>query len=422
MPPFDPSGLTADFAIRVGSAVLYVLLGAFVLSVKPRRASNSALGAAFVLFGLGLIANNISFLFGSLERGTVGNSLGTIVAYLLLGFAAIALALSWAGAHRRRLLVPAVVGGALCLANIVFAFVPSPAIDYADAEDRWTSSLRSAIIGGWLVFAAFLLTTSAAELWRAGDRSTVRTALVLGLTGTLASDAGATLAFLAQALGRSAPEETLDIVRNGLVGVTYLVGILWLVRAAGSPRRRLALTLMNGLLGLTLLSFILQVGSVGNVDQAVIDAMPGLVRLASIALLALAIFRHDALGVPLSSARVALTSTATVFLVALFAMAQLLQDAIGGGAGLAVGGVVATISIVVGPKVEGLVQRRSKRERAEGAFRDAVELAWRDRQLTLEEDRKIMLLAGQLGVSVARAYEIRDAVSTARRDGTDQNR
>ena len=408
---FDPSGLTAGLFIRLGGAFLLILLGGLMVLVRPRRLGNLAPGSAILLLGLAIVAFNVErFLFEGEDHPTYSNRVIGPTLYLASAVAMVWAA--WASPSARDSWKQGAKGplsallGVAVLVPILLALDPGQALGNLALPFvvLTESSIR------WVGIAAAAFSVVAGERLRAGDERTwAILAPLVALQATIVGNFGNNL-MRATEVGVS-DASALAMV---LYGATVAFGVIWLLRAATGPSGRASLTVCLGLLGAMTVSLLGQ-PQVSGLSQAVSDMFPGMCRLAAGGILAYAIFAKGILEVPLSSLQRKLAVPAAIFVLVLFAAAQLLQDLIGGGTGLAVGGGVALVSIVAGPRLDSLLHHGKRRATAEESYRDALRLALRDRRLSATEQRSLMVLADQLGIRAARAAEIQDEVALRRK-------
>jgi hypothetical protein len=87
------------------------------------------------------------------------------------------------------------------------------------------------------------------------------------------------------------------------------------------------------------------------------------------------------------------------------------------------GGIVAgTFLFAANPiqkRIEGMGEGKSRRSRPAGAgaeesYRAALRFALKDKRLTKEEERSLLVLAHDLGIAPARAFELRDELEGAK--------
>lgn len=408
---FDPSGLTAGLFIRLGGAFLLILLGGLMALVRPRRVANLAPGSAILLLGLAIVAFNVErFLFEGDVHPTYSNRVIGPTLYLAAAVAMVWAA--WAAPAPREFWKRGARGplsallGVAVLVPILLALDPGQAV--ANLARPFVVLTESTI--RWVGIAAAAVSVVAGERLRAGDERTwAILAPLMALQATIVGNFGSNL-MRATEVGASGA----SVLAMGLYGATVAFGVIWLLRAANGPAGRASLTVCLGLLGAMTVSLVSQ-PQVSGLSQEVSDMFPGMCRLAAGGILAYAIFAKGILEVPLSSLTRKLAVPASIFVLVLFAAAQLLQDIIGGGTGLAVGGVVALVSIVAGPRLDPLLRHGKRRAKAEESYRGALRLAMRDRKLTRDEEVDLHRLAEELGIGAGRAHELMVAVEAERR-------
>lgn len=150
--------------------------------------------------------------------------------------------------------------------------------------------------------------------------------------------------------------------------------------------------------------------------------MHGIARMLGLGIIAYAIFRHDALGAGFRPKTMSRATAATLFLAALFIVAQIAQNFLSAQYGLLMGGVVAGALLVAARPIERALDRRTPEPaRASGdatarerSFLAAARKFHRDGVISREEERELVILAEHLGITASRAYELRDTVERER--------
>lgn len=159
---------------------------------------------------------------------------------------------------------------------------------------------------------------------------------------------------------------------------------------------------------------IVETGLVGSQSGFV-----GIVRLVAVALIALAILRHDLLGTGLRSVTARRGTLATVGLASVFVVAQIALPFVSGGVGIALGGLVAAGLTLAGPALQRTNERREGPAVAPSAerlatYREAVRYALRDGILSRKEETHLASLAQHLGIGAADALKVRHEVEDER--------
>lgn len=141
----------------------------------------------------------------------------------------------------------------------------------------------------------------------------------------------------------------------------------------------------------------------------------GVVEVGAAFGLALAVLRHHAFGIDppnMANARGAATAAA---LAALFVVAQIAQNFLSAEFGLLLGGAVAGAFLFAASPIQRALEgrvgrispagdtRRAARSDGEEAYRKALRIALRDRNLTRDEETHLYELADQLGIGAGRA-------------------
>ena len=191
----------------------------------------------------------------------------------------------------------------------------------------------------------------------------------------------------------------------------------WAAVARDALARNVSLTLAAaGLGGVTLSLLVFERGYSWSTDFGI----PGILRTAGAVALAFAILRHGLVGGDPHARAVRNGPLAMASLASLFIVAQVAQNFVSARSSLLIGGVISGLLVVAARPIERAFDRRSgppvdgaARERS---FRAAArKFHKRDGYLTREEERELMVIAEHLGISVGRAYEIRDEVETEAR-------
>lgn len=142
----------------------------------------------------------------------------------------------------------------------------------------------------------------------------------------------------------------------------------------------------------------------------------GLVRSVAVALLALAVFRHDVLRARLGLRAADRASRATLGLATLLVVAQVAQNYFSATYGLLLGGVIAgAFLFAAAPLQRALEARGAGGEDRLASYREAARYALRDGVLTRKEETHLARLAEHLGIGAADALRIRHEVEDERK-------
>jgi hypothetical protein len=201
----------------------------------------------------------------------------------------------------------------------------------------------------------------------------------------------------------------------GICSVTLASILAWAVPSTSAPWRLRVFLALGGaaVVGLALAPLFFTVNSVYGLF--------GVMRTAGAACLAIAVVKHDLLGVPLPRLAVKRGLGATAALAALFIVAQVAQNFFAAQYGLLMGGVVAGAVVFAASPIQRAMERATDKSAArrettplprtsdagkESAYRVALGVALRDKRLTREETLGLAQLADELGLSHMRAKEI----------------
>lgn len=195
------------------------------------------------------------------------------------------------------------------------------------------------------------------------------------------------------------------------LGVAQVVGSLalgllvvrWLLAAErGLGRAGVAAALALG--AVTLLAMV----EATLVEDALRRYINGVTRTIAVALIALAVFRHDALRAGLAARTADRATRATVGLAVLLVVAQVAQNYLTSAGGLLLGSVLAGALLFAAAPLQRAFEGRGSDEASKLAtYRDAVRYALRDGVVTRKEEMHLAALAQQLGIGAADALRTR---------------
>lgn len=390
-------------AIRVGSAALWMALGAFILIVGRRRGGAAMLGAFALAFGAQFAATNVALAFPTADVAWVFwlSSLATAAAGLL------ALALAWRALESSRARV-LVIGGGATLATWTASL---------SAPESYAAAMRAAGLAG-----------PVAELQLAGIRvfsasSMCMVALLAALAVRARSSEGAearsaeapALAIglwlgYNTALDTALDTESLEAYSALRLSAFCVAASLWVF---GGSRERwvgwgLLASALAGAIGTTWFGESV-FGSVGV----------GVLRTVGVAILARAVFKDALLGVPLPRLAEHRGAAAATALALLFIVAQVAQNFFSAEYGLLTGGIVAGAFLFAAQPIQRAFERSSSRtitpttrthDRASGLYRATVRRYLRDGTITRDEERHLAHLAGELGLDAGHAFEMREEI------------
>jgi hypothetical protein len=216
------------------------------------------------------------------------------------------------------------------------------------------------------------------------------------------------------------------LVVPAMASVLALLCLFWLLAALrGAGRHALLvanLFLVAALAGLLvpLLTHMPAYDAVNGTDPT---GARGVVRTVAWGIFVYGILRTDMLGVDLRPRTVKRGTIAAAALAALFILAQVMQNFLSAKMGLLTGGVIAGAVLFAANPVQRAIERATSeggQETAakgataerEASFRMAVRWALKDGNVTRDEERGLVVLADQLGIKPARAFELRDQVES----------
>lgn len=396
--------------VNASSGLLFVAMGVFCILVSRKKRRPVLLGLLAVGYGSNFIVTN---LWAASGQWPLGPLLVHSAADTLVAFAGVALAFDIVrGLPRPQRRAFAVVAAAVAaLLAVAVALV----------------ALRS---GRYLGQTAVAATTPAQVL----TFFTVSAGLFLALSLVVVACAfayrGATarervgLASLAVAFG-AWPAFFLPILLIGATGLgnalfvsaVIVASCSWVVALGGGDARMARRTLF-GLLGVGVLGAAL--GAFFGLSGTSDFGTPGVLRTLVVALLAVAIFRHDLLGVPLPRLASKRGPLAAGTLAVLLIVAQVAQNFLESRYGLLMGGVVAGAFLFAAHPIQRAIEDRGhrrlpvvetalpgpERARRDAAYLGACRLAMRDKRLTRAEEAHLHRLADELGLSPSRAHEL----------------
>lgn len=412
------------FWMRVSSAALFVLLGVGVLAVSRLRRVPILLGAFLVLTGATVIMTNVRQWMAR-DGDPVSIPQYVIELVALAGFSAIGPFLAREVPSPRATWRPLGVGIAVGLLACVgfvgrdinegLSAIGSP--DNYESVRAWAIAVYVVGIVGMLVAASIRLGSSPPSTGAQWARSLS----LLALFGPYI------ILFWPVRFGSPASWWSLASMVILVAGLTIPA-----LLAAARTRDRRFLFLGLAWPALAVLSYLYLLAP--NETFGVWDpwGMYGVARLLGWLFLVYAILRADLLGVPLPRVVVSRGTLAAASLAVLFIVAQVMQNFLSAEYGLLTGGVIAGAFLFAASPMQRAFERMGEKrpsggsggrahpsrstvgKEQEGAYRDAVRLAMRDRRFEAEEELMLANLADRLGLTAMRAIEIRLAVEQER--------
>lgn len=408
--------LDAALAIRVGSASLFVLLGLAVMAVSRKRKGGLALGASLAGFGLFVISNN-------LDRAEANLPMPVKVACALVAGMGGLLASVWfpttVTPHERRAVVYGWFVGAVSTALVYAQGLDALDVIYGLHREQvsFPVFVTARIFGGSVLLASSTLVAVISA--RAAVQPPGNRAGWFGLAATAAS-IGWWRVFQEPTVTQD-PMNAWSLVAT----VALVVGVTapWLLAAHRSHQR---FPLWMALTWPTLAFAAYAYQLVPENGAAFLDpwGMLGVIRLVGWSFLVWAILRLDLLRVPLPHFVVNRGAVAAGALATLFIVAQVAQNFFSAEYGLLTGGVMAGAFVFAASPIQRAFERMGERRPAgrrteptrgrskqqEEAFREAVQLAFKDRRFSPEEELALARLADRIGVTAEHAVQIRHAV------------
>lgn len=407
--------------IRSGAGVLSLLLGVFVLSLRPRRRFNRLLGTLlllnfvnFAVFALGGQYREpppLELLVPTLSI----TSLGSLASTGLVVVMAFDLFREAGTPVRQRVAYAA--AAAIVLAGLLVAFNQAYGFDAVRA--RIGSDLGTIVkIADGNAYSAF--TVSLGMLLLAlvanakGHRPAAPVAALLVAATGLFMDPASTAGYMFSEFAKNTERFLLPLLLWGGLAVLALLGTsLSLLRFAGGPHGRLAIGGMLVLLITAAVELFVDV-----VLRDISSTVGGVAQVLGMAMLGYAIFRLDLLGVPLPRVRLRASTVATAGLAALFVTAQVAQNLLSSSElGLIWGGVVAGVVVFAAFPLQKAAERAVERKKHEGEdspaskYRRLVETAWADGHLGANERLLLSESMTMLGVDAETARRIDDDVA-----------
>ncbi len=411
----------ADFEswVQLTGGLLVVLLGAFMLTVRPRLRGNVAFAVFAVSFGSGFIASNAGWMI--FHDPTTGGSVPLALVRAFLYVSALA-SLIWIarvfptplGEREVSSLVIPTIGGLFGLAIVGVYFVSAP---------RDFITMPHALIAvTWFVFVGTLSglpAMFALRSARTSDPMVKRQFLLISSALILYSGFIATAGAGAEPAG-SILDPVIAWWLYPNLGFTLLAAALWLRETTGGETSRAA---RNGALLCVAMPFL---GIVYVAFDPKWGAL-GIARTAMVILLAYGIARHQLLGIDVKLRWTISKSTLaamfiTVFFIASEGAQQFFGDTLGSTyVGIAVAGMLVFAIAPLHRVAERLAERAvpigdsekvspARTGSAAEAYRHGVRAAMRDGVLTRREERHLAELARALGIDSVEALELREEV------------
>lgn len=425
-------GLTAGVWVNILGGIVLMALAVGVALVRPRRRANLAFAAFCALWGAPFLLSNVvrsrpdlpSSVLATLSLVSASLFVGCGVAAILL-FRRFPRPLSAreTGAYRRSLGLA--IGFMLVAAVGILGLESQTRLNVIGAGAAGYALITAVLLQLVGIFTAILL-MPARFAATTPDEHAIRRQLALTYSALVlwpAFVAGAgffgndgwVLSSLARRPG--------DILFCGaLAGALLFSSARWLYVCSRSPESRVARDA-----ALVPVAMMVAGTFYGILPNALELGGYGIVRIVCATVLAYAILRFQLLGLDLRLKwTIKRGAVAAIVLGAFFIVAQIGEAFLSQRGGLVFGGVAAGLLLfaisplqrmaerlanAALPNVEDTPQWRSAR--GEESFRMAIRMALQDGIVTREEERTLAMLATDLGIPAARAFELREEIERA---------
>lgn len=401
--------LSASSLIRSGSGLLLLLLGIAFAVIARRGVEKPLLTWGLALFGVG---SGVAFIAVNLAGEDPTLAPAAIMVNLLSWFAADAgllLVLAWTqprGASRIAIVaavLASIVGWGWAAITLDVAGLTGTFTSFAPSAHRFFPLDLFAYEVGW---SLALLNVAALGI-RYATHPAERGALVLLATGLVAYPA------FIKGSGAFDNLTAGGVLGQAVVALTLLaIVVVWLRATSIAPRPARVVA------PVAMLSWLL--GMFGGTELFDAREVVGYLRIAGVVLIVVALLKYDLLGAGLTTRSIRRGTLATGALAALFVVAQIAQNFLSDTYGLVMGGVVAGAFLFAAQPLQRAMERLTAPGAApepgmpmavperEASYRAALRFALKDKQLTPDEERSLVVLAHDLGIPPRRAYELRD--------------
>lgn len=385
-------------AARIIAGCILVALGAAILLRRSRTTS----ALAFAVFALGLGGLYLLPVLGLPNRGMFAFGANVVI---LIGFWTMFLV--FPAPLRRNEMHLLGVAFATGIAGTAFRFVPLIAAAAASEDASTLAGVSFGFVSSVGILAGVVLFPLRARSLAPGDRSAARSLAIFSVGVALFRGFDA-LDIIGAARG--------DLPLAALVNAVFVLGlpaVLWIAVILRGAHPGLARN--------TVLAHMVVV--VAALLLSRLDMSTSLLSLAGALLLGFAILRGqiDGLDVKVRFA-VSRSTVAAVFVAVFFVVSEAAQQYFGETTGSMYLGIGAAGALVfaIAPlqrAAERLAEKAvpaslpsdlSAVDRNEATYRRAVRWALRDEMLAQDEERDLVLIAAGLGITPARAFEIRD--------------
>ncbi len=409
---------------NVASGLFMMALGAFVLSVRPRRPGN----VAFVLFSMGFgvsiaTSNWTALIVGApllnLAIGTVAHvtAIVGLVGMMLAFPSPLARNQQWVvwwglGAAAMATAATTVWGMPPFIFDGMLAFLglPASAVGFLVAYSAISLWVTYTVVAYLFVIAFRVLKSPPNATAQRRQYELVTVALLLYAAYVAGGGVSAVHPVF--------PMTPLTAITTGLLtGAMLGLAGLWMRETANGPDSRTARNLALLALALPTIGLIL------SATRGAYEVR-GVLRTTSVAILAYAMLRHQLLGLDVRVRwGISRGSVAGIFIAVFFITSEAAQQFFGDTLDSAYLGIAAAglLVFVIAP-LQGLAERFAMKAvpmapvetpttpaqaAKEDAYKHALTIALRDRALTRDEEIHLYELAEQLGIGASRAMALR---------------
>ncbi len=407
----------AALVVQMVSSFLYIALGVWVLTLRPRRRQTVLLGLFAVSFGMVFAPLNILMLFDLVEGQSLTQQILQAPLQLVTSLLLLALVVSIPRPLVDIRLLWITLGIGIfweAISWLVQVFAPVP------LELELVLGIPNVVLN-----TAILLLVMRAHPRRARESNEVvqLTLLVLALASLFAFVGGMRLPAMAESFSTGDLRTFVQVLIVVMFWVLVAGLCGWNMVRAEKETERIHRTAMLGVLGLVAAGAVYQVLFPGvNPGH---NIMRGVMRTLGVGLLAYGILRHDLAGLD-AKVRwgVSKTTVAGVFIATFFVAGELAESFFGEILGSQYVGVLAAGLLVfflapIQRVADQIAARAVPADSgpvpldAEETYRVTVGKFLADGEINRSEERHLARLAARLGIDAERAFEIHDEVLNA---------
>jgi hypothetical protein len=408
------------FWVTQASTVLLVVLGAFVVAVRPRLRTTLAFGASTTALGVAVLMVNFARRFGAdLPVSTILWLMAALgLAFVIVGVGATYVFLNFpeplSSADRPKLWLPA----AFALAGAAFGAFEGDQIAHAFSPGPPGAWFLGVVVVAFVIqFAAHGLLAGAAGLFAlryaaphtSTDHQTQYSLMAAGLAAWPAALGGGYFSAavpLDRNIGYFALFTTLSVVVSWIVAT----------RAANSRPARNVVLILSGSAGAGLA--VEWFSENQDIDDT---GFFGAIRLFSFAIFSYAILRHHLLGLDVKVRwTISRSSLAGLFVLLVLVGSQVVQNVTQAEFGVWAGAILAGLALfVLSPlqraadafahRLVPMDSASASRAAREATLAEAVRMALRG-GISYREERTLANLARDLGVDARRAFDLRQSM------------